>query len=256
MARAWIEDRWRDKDKQPTAVDGTGSRYVVYWWEDTVDGQGHPVKKRRKKSYRLKKDAETEGDRITNGMRTGTYRSPEAESTTFGTLARQWLDTRHDVKGSTRHRYERELETYLFPQWAHRRVGTIRRADVAQWVAALNDGTAPAAYMDRETGERVLGVLNRPLAPNLIKHITSIMSGVMTWAMDDGLIPSNPAARIKRPRPAAPDHVYLDHPEVDALATAAEGITGQKSDRALVLAMAYSGLRIGEATALRVGDST
>ena len=254
MARAWIEDRWRDKDKSPTAVDGTGSRYAVYWWEETVDAQGNAGKKRRKKSYRLKKDAEAKRDEVTNTMRTGTYRSPEAEGAMFGALARAWLDTRHDIKGSTRHRYERELETYLLPQWGHRKVGTIRRADVAQWVTALNNGTAPAAYIKRGTGERVLGVLNKPLAPNLIKHVTSIMSGVMSSAVDDGLIPSNPVTRVKRPRPIPADHVYLTHPEVDALATAAQGITGRQADRALVLAMAYTGMRIGEATALRVGD--
>lgn len=254
MARAWIEDRWRDKDKNPTAADGTGSRYTLYWWEDTVDGAGNPGKKRRKKSYRRKKDAENARDQLVNDLRTGTYRSPEAESTPFSTAATDWLATRHDIKGSTRFRYQRELETYLHPQWGHRKLGTIRRADVDRWVAALADGTAPTAYKNRKTGERALGTLTRPLAPNMIKHVTSILSAVMSYAVEHGLIPASPATKIKRPRPIPTDHVYLTHPEVDALATAARGITDRQTDRALVLTMAYTGMRIGEATALRVGD--
>lgn len=68
------------------------------------------------------------------------------------------------------------------------------------------------------------------------------------------LIPSNPAARVKRPRVQKDEPVHLDHREVEALATAAQGVTGSATDRAMVLFLAYAGVRVGEATALRVGD--
>jgi integrase len=70
---------------------------------------------------------------------------------------------------------------------------------------------------------------------------------MMAWAVRDGRISHNPAEGVKLPRPALPDHRYLDHPEAAALADR-RGLYG-----AVVRFLAYTGLRWGELADLRVG---
>ena len=53
MARAWIADEWLDANRQPTARNGTGSRWRVYWWEDSG-----PERRRRSKRFTRKPDAQ------------------------------------------------------------------------------------------------------------------------------------------------------------------------------------------------------
>src|SRR6202042_3170855 len=67
-------------------------------------------------------------------------------------------------------------------------------------------------------------------------------------AARSGRIRSNPARGLGLPRPTRRDYVYLTHGQV--LALAAEAGRG----RLLILLLAYTGLRWGEATALRVCD--
>jgi integrase len=74
------------------------------------------------------------------------------------------------------------------------------------------------------------------------------MSAVLDHAQHSGRIRSNPARGLGLPRPGRRDYVYLTHRLV--LDLAAETGPGQL----LVLVLAYTGLRWGEATALRVCD--
>lgn len=254
MATAWIEDRWRDRDGQPTARDGVGSRWLVVWWAEEPGTGGALVKNRRKRSHRRKIDAQAQVDDLNTTTRAGTYRDPDAGSIAFTALWDEWIATRTDIKGSTMARYRRDVRTYVLPQWGHRRIATITRAELTAWVAALAAGTAPAEYIKRGTGDVVQQTQRGPLAANSIKHLTTVTSAILEWAVETRRIGSNPAQRVKRPRAEHTELVFLDHREVDALATAAEGVTGSESDRALVLFLAYTGVRIGEATALRVSD--
>ena len=256
MARAFIVDRWTKKDGTPTAAHGARkeSRYELTWDEETYAADGTMIVKRRRRGFRRKKDAADEMDRLNTALREGTYRPPEAAQTRFSQAAAQWMRTRIDVKGATLHRYQRDLDVYVLPKWGHVKLGLINRAAVEAWIGDLTTGTAPAGYLDSKTKERVIGTLRAPLAPSGVKHAHMILSAVLAWAVDVNLIPSNPAARVKRPRVQKDEPVHLDHREVEALATAAQGVTGSATDRAMVLFLAYAGVRVGEATALRVGD--
>lgn len=254
MARAWIDDRWKGKDGQPTPRNGKGSRWQVVWWAEEPGPGGTITRRRRTKAFARKIDAQNFTEQIGTSSRDGTYRDPSAGHVTFGEVQTEWLAAQTDLKGSTRARYTRDLRGYVLPQWGHRRIGMITRTEIAQWVQDLAAGRAPAEYVTRGTGERIRQMQRRPLAPNSIKHLTTLTSAVLAWAVETQRIPANPSTKIKRPRAERPEHVYLDHRQVDALATAAEGVSGDPSDRALVLFLAYTGVRIGEATALRVGD--
>lgn len=86
------------------------------------------------------------------------------------------------------------------------------------------------------------------LGPSGIRQSVYLMSAILEHAVRSGRIRSNPARGLAPPRPRRRDHVFLTHGQLAALADAA----GRW--RLLVLVLGYTGLRWGEATALRVCD--
>jgi integrase len=252
VARAWIEDQWFNTDKVKTPGHGKGSRWKVYWWEDGT-GQG---RKRRSKRFARKPEAEQWAAKMSHDLRAGIYRPPEHAETRFADVANEWLHTRLDIKPATFRRYERELRAYVLPQWGGRRIGTITKPEVATWIAALSNGSAPSQYKVRgaEPPEYTRGPMNRPLSPASVDHVHTVLSAVLSWAVETDRISRNPAAGVRLPRVSAPEHVYLSHNQVHELATAASELSGDLTDKALIHFLAYTGLRINEALALRVSD--
>ncbi len=74
-----------------------------------------------------------------------------------------------------------------------------------------------------------------------------VFSQIMAWAVRDARIATNPADGIRLPRTAVPDHRYLTHDQVAALANRC-GTWG-----IVVRFLAYTGLRWGELAALTAG---
>ncbi|HEY8318688.1 MAG TPA: site-specific integrase [Amnibacterium sp.] len=79
-------------------------------------------------------------------------------------------------------------------------------------------------------------------------RVYGVLAGVLDVAVKDRRILSNPARGVNLPRKVRREHRYLTHEQVHALALA----SGEH--RALVLVLAYTGLRWGEAIGLRVRD--
>ena len=76
----------------------------------------------------------------------------------------------------------------------------------------------------------------------------------MQLAVDDGRIPANPAVRLKLPRQSKSHKKFLTHEQVAALADAVEAKPAGEGYGLLVLVLAYTGLRWGELSGLRVRD--
>lgn len=96
-------------------------------------------------------------------------------------------------------------------------------------------GIGPRAWHQAGRGER-----GEPRTPPAV--------GDQADAVSDHLLARNPAAGVKLPRKNRKRPVYLTHGQVGDLAAAAGGYD------ALVLLLAYTGLRWGESTGLRVRD--
>ncbi|GLK17187.1 hypothetical protein GCM10017602_16690 [Herbiconiux flava] len=92
-----------------------------------------------------------------------------------------------------------------------------------------------------------------PASLTSIDRLHYVTSAVLGYAVKAGWVSSNPAAGVKLPASQKAEQIYLNFEEVESLADAAEA-AGTQSDRALVLLLAYSGLRINEALALTVAD--
>lgn len=113
----------------------------------------------------------------------------------------------------------------MAPVWAEREIWSIRRSEVQDWVSDL------ATQRSRTVVLRALGVL----------------AGILDVAIDDRRLASNPARHIRSLPRKGPGkrRVYLTHDQVATLAACSAHPT-------LVLTLAYTGLRWGEATGLRV----
>jgi integrase len=138
--------------------------------------------------------------------------------------AKSSLSTRTDITLSARRTYRAALDRHLLPHWGLASVASIRRRDIATWLAGL--------------GER--------LEPRSVIGVHRALSMVLGWAVETDRIGANPAARLPLPRPTTGNQVFLSHAEVEPLAACAGAY------RPVILTLAYTGLRFGQAAALQV----
>jgi integrase len=140
-----------------------------------------------------------------------------------------WLASQQHLKPSTWRSQETAWRVHVLPKWGKRRVGEIRHSEVATWVASFSLGDSPKSAT---VTIRAFGVL----------------AAVLDIAVKDRRINVNPARGVKLPRKAPKRRAYLSSAQVELLASHS-GDHGP-----LVLTLAYTGLRWGEAIALRVSS--
>lgn len=192
--------------------------YVVRW----RDSEGQ----QRKRSFGRKIDASRYLTGIESSLHKGTYVDPDAGLVKVGEWTERWLKTQGHLKPSTYTRYEGIVRLHILPRWERVPLAKVRHADVAAWVTTL---TASG------------------MSPSSVRQTHRVFSLVIDLAVRDGRIAANSAAKVPLPRAATPDKHFLTRGQVEALAEAC-GHHGT-----LVRFLALTGLRFGEAAALRVG---
>ncbi|WP_307849529.1 tyrosine-type recombinase/integrase [Qaidamihabitans albus] len=192
-----------------------------------------------------KERAESRRTELEASLSAGTYVDPGLAKVTFAEIAEKWLDTRHDLKQSTWWKYRGLLDNHVNPKWGDLSLNAIISEDLAVWVAKL--------LKDKKDGGSGLG-------PSQARHAYRVLAMVLEWCTPSR-IPVNPARGIKLPVQPDAEQVYLTYEQVERLAAAAAALR-TKYDRptasaainkAFILVLAYTGLRWGEAAALRVG---
>lgn len=254
MARVWIEDRagqsayetalkaYKAKKggkKQPPA------RWRVRWYD--------PSGKQKSQSYTRLPDAENRRDALLGQLRDHTYRDPAAGRTNLATVAEEWFTAKGPSwKPRTKRHYREILDGYVISKWGDTAVGAIDYGGVASWLAGLH----------KQPG--MSGSNKRKLGASRIQGIYQAMRGVMGWAVKTNRIPENPIKGIDKdtlPSVVKGKHLYLDHAQIAALSQAISGLrdgrtkkpkAGVETYRVMALTLAYCGLRMGEAIALRV----
>ncbi|GAA5096235.1 site-specific integrase [Microbacterium yannicii] len=175
------------------------------------------------RGFKTKRDAELRLAEVEISKARGEYVDPSTAIITVGTLGAQWLDQRRGVlKPSSFRPLESAWRKHVEPKWGGRRIGSIRHSEVQAWISGLEGGST--------TVRRAHGVL----------------AGILDGAVHDRRLSRNVAREVDLP---AKNHDarrhYLTHAQVQTLADHARHPT-------LILFLAYTGLRWGEATALRV----
>ncbi|PLS24263.1 tyrosine-type recombinase/integrase [Bifidobacterium imperatoris] len=201
----------------------------IGWMVKYTDNQH---RQRVKRGFRLKRDAEAFLAEIRSSLNNGSYRDPDSGRVTIGELGEAWLLGRKGVVAPSSYVKDAGVwKNWVLPKWRLARVSEIRRSDVQQWVSEISEsvGAKQVGY--------ALGVLRQ----------------ICESAVYDRRIPSNPCKGVRVPVPHTEKRrVYLEMPQLEALS--AEADRRRNKYGTLVLFMGLTGLRIGEATALRVGD--
>jgi len=163
--------------------------------------------------------------------------APTDKKPTFGAYADGWLKdyARIECKTSTAKGYEGVLEQYLRPRFGTKILDEIRRDDIK---ALIND------------------LISKDLSRNTIRNAMCVIRSLFNYAIEEGLVESNPAARLGRFTRSAktPETkgVALTTFEIQRLLMAAQEICPEYHP---VLLMAVrAGLRRGELVAVRWGD--
>jgi integrase len=161
----------------------------------------------------------------------------DIEPPTLGALAKDWLAKRQPaLKPATAHDYELLVNAHILPsQIALKRIDQIRPGDIRTFVAEL--------YEKRNSkGERKL----RSRRINMVRDRLYTM---LADAQADGLTTDNPVRHVKRLAEPTPDIDPFTLGEVEAILDVARG-----QERALFSVLLLTGMRPGEALALRWND--
>lgn len=114
-------------------------------------------------------------------------------------------------------------------------------------------GARPLHRVTREDIERlVTAKLRAGSSPKTVRNVLSVVHGVFAWAERRGLVASNPARLVDRPRvEPTTDIRWIDVDDLEAIIGSVPAGIYAATDRALILAAAMTGLRQGELLALR-----
>lgn len=230
-----------------TARFGRGRRWRVGWRE--------PDGRQRTESFDKKKDAEALAERINTAFTGNTYVSKDLTEHTVADASDAWMASKLDVKGTTLNRYRRELDNYVLPQWGHRPLASITTANVQSWTADLSLGRSKTACEAHVA-----------LSPASIRNIVKVvLGGVFDYSVDQGWVNGNPVRKVVLPKNVEEDEdkVFLTIPQVEKLADVAATYmtkprlpvnTSENPNSCLIRFLAYTGCRVGEATAIQVRD--
>jgi integrase len=197
-----------------------------------------PDGKERTKAFATKRDALDWANREESKVRTQSWTDPNRAKISLGELAPSWFDGL-DVKPKTYAAYESLYRTCIKPTWGTTRIDRIQVSAVRTWVSKM-------------TGAR-----GKKISESRRRQAYVVLCGILDLAVEDGRLPRNPA----RPRngegkranflprlPPPRKHRYLTHEELSRLAKACGAY------ETMVLTLGYTGLRWGEAAALRVSS--
>jgi integrase len=203
---------------------------------DTAGGRRYRVRyrdpdrrSREKAGFTRKRDAEEYLAGVTVAQVKGDYVDPVDSRALIADLGAAWLSSQQHLKPSTFRAQESSWRVHVLPTWGRRRVGEIRHSEVAHWVASFSLG-------------------DQPKSATVTIRAFGVLAAILDVAVKDRRINVNPARGVKLPRKAPKRRSYLTAGQVDLLAS-------HSGDNAtLVLMLAYTGLRWGEAIALRVSS--
>jgi integrase len=163
-------------------------------------------------------------DSVTSSIVEGNHVDPRAAQVVFASVADSWA-TNPGWSESTRARNVGILRHHVLPRWGAVRLDRITYDDAQAWV----NGLAASG-----------------LAGASVRKVAGVFSGVLTSAVRGKRLRISPADSLALPRQALARRRYLTARQVEGLAEA----SGEWGD--LVQMLAYTGLRFGEAAALRV----
>jgi integrase len=199
---------------------------------ETAKGKRYRVRYRKpdgaqtdKRGFKTKREAELFLASTTISKASGQYLDPSEGKKTLSAFAEQWKRGRlSGLKPSSQNVMETSWRVHVEPRWGARGAASIRPSEIEDWVAELS----------------------RTLASQTVRRAVFALSSVLAIAERDRVILSNPAKGLQLPAKTKKPQRYLTHEQVETFAQLAD------PHGTVVRLLAYTGLRWGEAIALRV----
>jgi integrase len=227
-------------------------RGKFYWYEFEFNGKryrestkiivgkgvpGEPTPKEKAKQIETAKRQELALAAV--GIEPPAPVEPEPEKPTLSAWAAHWLLTYAKVhcKFATHRLYSQCFEDHLEPRLGKSRLDEISRADIRGLIAAKID---------------------EGLSKGTVRNIMAPLRGMLTHAVEEGLIPSNPASKLGRfsketsAKANSKKIVPYTASEVQALLSAAQSKSAQLY--AFLLTAILTGMRLGELLGLQWGE--
>jgi integrase len=210
--------------KQPKRANGTGTifqRANGSWTAQAFT----PDRKRRSATFPTWKQASDWLSEVRTDVRRGEWRPPEPADETVPDYVRRWIKEHPRLKASTAAEYRGVLERHIEPHLERVTLAELTPATVRAWHARVGGLTGPAATA----------------------NAYQLLRAACATAVEDDVLKANPCrVRGASRAPAPTDRRVVTPGEVARIADAVH-----PRYRALVLVLAWGGLRSGEAFALR-----
>lgn len=180
--------------------------------------------------FPTKRLAEEYGEQQEAAIRAGRWTDPALAETQFGAWAREWMAAKSPRGRTVTTRWAR-LEAHILPRWEHTPIRGITWFDAEQWANGLDCDDVTAT------------------------HCLTLMSQILTGAVDKGMIPVNPLFGRRRSRTAATKAAAAAREEETLWAPADVVLRVARRagplDGLHILTTAFTGVRWGESLALR-----
>jgi len=184
-----------------------------------------PTGRERARSFYKKADADRFAATVETDILRGEWTDPRLSRTSVTEWSQRWLRTKSHLKPKTVAGYESNLRVHVLPAFGDLQLRHIDRMAVEEWVADLQESGA---------------------GPSVIRQARQVLDSMMKLAVQAGYLTANPVTGVKAPRQPHREMLFLSADQVERLAATIEQPYGP-----LVYLLAYSGLRWGEAAALR-----
>ena len=189
MAR--VKDLWFTGDRRRTAKYGRGKRWLAVW--TGPGGTEHA------KAFDRKIDAERHGAAMEAAQLRGVYVDPRRGAQLVrGYADEKFLPSLVHLRPNSVSTYASHLRNHVYPLLGSRRIGSLQKSDIKSFVAA-------------KAAE---------LAPSTVETVVAVLRAMLASAVEDGVIPINPAARVQLPEVTPRVLVPVDPAQVLALARA------------------------------------
>lgn len=227
-----------DRTLQPGDRRGRPRAYEVCYRD--ADGV-----QRTKGGFRLKRDAEAFAVDLESSRQLGTLIPHARVSARLDAVAAMWLAS---IQGRRRPKtvegYERLLQVHVLPAFGSRPVGAITYGDVDRFLRSIEG-------------------LGRK--PGTVRNAFFVLKMVLDYAIRAGNLRVNPCTNVDLPSGRSPEMLFLTGAEVRLLASAIDerweslqasrrAASGSASYGLLVETAAFTGLRAGELSALRMAN--
>jgi integrase len=195
-----------------------GAKYHVSYKDPVTKGE------RSAGTFIRKIDAQKQKRAVEYQLHAGEWIDPKLQATPYGEWAQQWFNAQSHLRIGTRENNASALNARVLPVFGEAALRDIRPIHVEQFVADLS----------------------AELSPSRVRQVYNVLNASLKAAVKSEMLKANPAESVKLPRQTTRKMLFLDPQQVEALAAE---IGDEHST--LVYLLAYGGLRIGEARALR-----